>query len=53
MRYLQWGSMAALAVILVLWYEGSTVVDNHSVAGILAALSCMVALFVSHRLRRP
>ena len=53
MPYLKWGSTVALTVILVLWYEARTVVDNHSVVGILAALSCMVALLVSHRLRRP
>ena len=53
MRYLKWGSTAALTAILVLWYEARSVVDNHSVVGILAALSCMVALLLSHRLRRP
>jgi hypothetical protein len=53
MRYLKWGSAAAVAVILVLWYEARGVVDNHSVVGILAVLSCVVALLVSHRLRRP
>ena len=52
MRYLKWGSTAALTVILVLWYEARSVVDNQSVVGILAALSCMAALLLSHRLRR-
>jgi hypothetical protein len=53
MRYLMWGSAAAAAIILILWYQASSVVDNYSVAGILAALSCMVALLVSRRLGRP
>jgi hypothetical protein len=53
MQYLIWGLAAASAIILVLWYEASSVVDNYSVAGILAALSCMVALLISRRPRRP
>ncbi len=53
MRYLKWGSAAAGAVILVLWYEASSVVDNYSVAAILVALSVMVALLVGRRVRRP
>jgi hypothetical protein len=52
MRYLLWGSAVAGVVVLVLWYEASSVVDNYSVAGILAAVSCMVALLVSRHLRR-
>ncbi len=52
MRYLIWGSAAAAAVVVVLWYEASSVIDNYSVVGILAALSCMVALLVSRRVRR-
>jgi hypothetical protein len=52
MRYLKWGSTAALTAILVLWYEARGVVDNQSVVGVVA-LSCMVALLLRHRLRRP
>jgi hypothetical protein len=50
MRYLKWGSTAALAAFLVLWYEARSVVDEQSAVGIFAALLCMVALLVSHRL---
>jgi hypothetical protein len=52
MRYLIWGSVAATAIVLVLWYEASGIVDNYSVAGILAAVSCMVVLLVNRRMRR-
>lgn len=52
MRYLKWGSTAALTAILVLWYEARGVVDNQSLVGVVA-LSCMVALLLRHRLRRP
>jgi hypothetical protein len=55
MWYLKMGSAAVAAVILVLWYESSSVVDNYSVAGILGVLSCIVVLGVwaSRSTRQP
>jgi hypothetical protein len=46
MWYLKMAAGALAAVILILWYESRSVVDNYSVAGILSVLSCIVVLGV-------